>query len=115
MRRSKHLLQQKHAVFMEQARQVMSNERNEELLALQASTASRRARSFATLLGQADAWVVHKEEEQGDSPTPFNCDDVDDSDQEIPADILSILASSITDPSASVADDDNPAARENDF
>jgi len=64
MRRQRHLQDTKHAVFLEQARQNISNERNEELLARQASMASRRARTFATLVGQADAWVVNAENSQ---------------------------------------------------
>lgn len=52
MRRQRHLQETKHAVFLEQARQNISNERDDELLARQAAMASRRARTFATLLGQ---------------------------------------------------------------
>lgn len=47
------------------ARQNISRERDDELLARQASMASRRARTFATLLGQADAWAA-KNDSEGD-------------------------------------------------
>lgn len=57
-RRQRHLQESKHAVLMEQARQIVLNERDEERLARQASMASRKARTFATLLGQADAWAA---------------------------------------------------------
>lgn len=66
MRRQRHLQDSKHAVFLEQARQILCNQRDDDLLARQAEQASRRARSFATLLGQADAWAAtSKEEEEG--------------------------------------------------
>lgn len=58
MRRQRHLQDSKHAVFIEQARQSMCNERDDEQLARQAELASRRARKFAILLGQADAWAA---------------------------------------------------------
>jgi hypothetical protein len=52
------MMDTKHAVFLEQARQSISNERDEEQLARQAELVSRRARTFAELLGHADAWAV---------------------------------------------------------
>jgi hypothetical protein len=64
MRRQRHLKDTKHAVFLEQVRQSITNERNEEQLARQAELASRRARTFATLLGHADAWAVRSSENQ---------------------------------------------------
>jgi hypothetical protein len=58
MRRQQHMKDAKQAVFLEQARQSISNERDEEQLARQAELVSRRARTFAKLLGHADAWAV---------------------------------------------------------
>jgi hypothetical protein len=58
MRRQRHLQESKHAVFLEQARQQSHNVRDADLLACQARRASRWARSFATLLGRADAWAA---------------------------------------------------------
>lgn len=58
MRRQRHLQEIKHAVFLEQARQQIANQRDSELLGRQAEFASRKARAFAHLLGQADAWAV---------------------------------------------------------
>ena len=54
----------KDAVFLEQARQIISNERDDEELARQAELVSRRARTFAKLLGHADAWAVRSSENQ---------------------------------------------------
>jgi hypothetical protein len=48
----------KHAVFIEQARQNVSNQRNSELLAQQAQYATRNSRAFANLLGIGDAWAA---------------------------------------------------------
>jgi hypothetical protein len=58
LRRQRHLQESKHAVFLEQARQQSHNVRDADLLACQARRASRWARSFATLLGRADAWAA---------------------------------------------------------
>lgn len=64
MRRQQHMQDTKLAVFLEQARQSNSNERDEEQLARQAELVSRRARTFAELLGHADAWAVRSPENQ---------------------------------------------------
>jgi hypothetical protein len=55
LRRQRHLQEIKHAVFLEQARQNISNQKDSELLARQAEFASRKPRAFAYLLGHADA------------------------------------------------------------
>jgi hypothetical protein len=64
IRRQQHMRDTKHVVFLEQARQSKSNERDEEQLARQAKLVSRRARTFAKLLGHADAWTVRRFENQ---------------------------------------------------
>jgi len=46
------------------------------MLAKQAEQASRRARSFAFLLGKADAWAAQKEVR----PSPFDSEEVDEED-----------------------------------
>mmetsp|Transcript_10924 Transcript_10924/g.18509 ORF Transcript_10924/g.18509 Transcript_10924/m.18509 type:complete len:138 (-) Transcript_10924:193-606(-) len=53
--RGKNFQEVKHAVLLEQARQVIENEPNQERIAWVASEASKRARAFARLLGEADA------------------------------------------------------------
>jgi hypothetical protein len=59
LRRQRHLQESKHAVFLEQARQQSHNQRDADRIALLARRASRWARSFAVLLGRADAhWVA---------------------------------------------------------
>jgi hypothetical protein len=58
IRRQRHLQEIKHAVFLEQARQNIANQRNSELLARQAELASRSSRAFANLLGIGDAWAA---------------------------------------------------------
>lgn len=70
LRRQRHLQETKQAVLFEQARQrvLPPCERSVELLAHHAATASRRARTFAELLGQADAWVARQEEACHDDP-----------------------------------------------
>uniref|UniRef100_A0A7S2V9U9 Uncharacterized protein n=1 Tax=Entomoneis paludosa TaxID=265537 RepID=A0A7S2V9U9_9STRA len=70
-RRVRHHNENKHAVFLEQARQSLLLCRDEERLAYQAARASSRARSFATLVGKADAWAVQHEQElvMDDPPT----------------------------------------------
>ena len=62
MRRHRHFQDTKHAVFLEQARQNLSQAKDDTMLAKQAEQSSRRARSFAFLLGQADAWAAHSED-----------------------------------------------------
>jgi hypothetical protein len=53
----------KHAAFLEQARESISNERDEEQLARQeAELVSRRATTFAKRLGHADVWTVKTSE-----------------------------------------------------
>jgi hypothetical protein len=66
MRRHRHFQDTKHAVFLEQARQNLSQAKDDTLLAKQAEQASRRARSFAFLLGRADAWAVNTQIETND-------------------------------------------------
>jgi hypothetical protein len=63
IRRQRHLQEIKHAVFLEQARQQVSKQKNAELLAQHAEYASRNARAFASFLGKADAWAVKNDEE----------------------------------------------------
>ena len=66
MRRQRHFQDTKHAVFLEQARQNLSQLRDDTMLAQQAEFSSRRARSFAFLLGQADAWAARSEAKEDD-------------------------------------------------
>mmetsp|Transcript_7977 Transcript_7977/g.15933 ORF Transcript_7977/g.15933 Transcript_7977/m.15933 type:complete len:234 (-) Transcript_7977:354-1055(-) len=77
MRRHRHFQDTKHAVFLEQARQNINKFKDDTMLAKQAEQASRRARSFAFLLGKADAWAAQKD----DSPTPFESEDGDVGDK----------------------------------
>jgi hypothetical protein len=59
LRRQRHLRDNKHAVLFEQSRQKETvTDVDDELLAQRAASASRNARNFASLLGQADAWAV---------------------------------------------------------
>jgi hypothetical protein len=59
LRRQRHLQESKHAVFLEQARQQSHNQRDADRIAFLARRASRWARSFAVLLGRADAhWAA---------------------------------------------------------
>lgn len=81
LRRHRHVQEAKHAVFLEQARQNLSNQRDAERLAEQAKQASSRARTFATMVGHADALVAKHttfgntaNEGMGAVPTP-DCDD----------------------------------------
>jgi len=62
IRRATALQEVKHAVFLEQARQTVTNQRNTELLARQAEFAARNSRAFANLLGMGDAWAVAQQE-----------------------------------------------------
>lgn len=59
--RGKHAGEAKHAVLLEQARQFLVDERDETQMAKVATHASRSARLFAHLIGQADAAVVSTE------------------------------------------------------
>lgn len=63
IRKQRHLQDAKHAVFLEQARQVTWNEPDPELLARQCAKASCKARSFAALLGQVDALAAKTDKE----------------------------------------------------
>ena len=63
IRRQRHLQEIKHAVFLEQARQQITKQKNAERLAQHAENASRNARAFATFLGKADAWAVKNDDE----------------------------------------------------
>ena len=56
--RGKHVGQVKHVVLLEQARQFLLNETNDEGIARISADASRRSRAFARLLGEADAVAV---------------------------------------------------------
>jgi hypothetical protein len=58
IRRQQHLQSVKHAVFLEQARQNVTNQSNSEELARHAAYASRKSRAFANLLAMGDAWAV---------------------------------------------------------
>lgn len=66
MRRQRHFQDYKHCVFLEQARQNLNATKDASMLARQAQQSSRRARSFAFLLGQADAWAAHSDESDED-------------------------------------------------
>ena len=67
LRRARHVQDSKHAVFLEQARQNIANQRDDEQLARQAKMASSRARTFATMLGQADAWAARDNDSSMDA------------------------------------------------
>jgi hypothetical protein len=69
MRRQRHLQEVKHAVFLEQARQNIANQRNSESLARQAEFASRKARAFANVLGMGDAWAVANFQQEDEAAT----------------------------------------------
>jgi hypothetical protein len=60
-------METKRAVFYEQYRQTVTQSRDDEKLAKKARQTSRRARNFACLLGQADAWAVkaNKSDDEG--------------------------------------------------
>ena len=62
MRRQRHFQDTKHAVFLEQARQNLSQYKDDTMLAKQAEQSSRRARSFAFLLGQAGKCLQRSED-----------------------------------------------------
>lgn len=61
IRRTRHVIEMKHAVFLEQARQTLVKSKDQEQLAHLAARASLRARSFAALVGKADEWIVRNE------------------------------------------------------
>ena len=63
MRRQRHFQDTKHAVYLAQARQNLSGYKDDTMLAKQAEQSSRRARSFAFLLGKADAWAASRSDE----------------------------------------------------
>ena len=75
IRRQRHLQEVKHAVFIEQARQNVSNQHNSELLAQQAQYATRNSRAFANLLGIGDAWAAAHQDDDGDEDEDDNGDD----------------------------------------
>lgn len=56
----------KHAVLLEQARQFLTHEHDDEAIAKAAQQASRKGRAFAALLGQADAAAAKLSEQQDD-------------------------------------------------
>ena len=60
LRRHRHVQEAKHAVFLEQARQNLSNQRDAERLAEHAKMASSRARTFAIMVGHADALAARE-------------------------------------------------------
>lgn len=57
--RGKHVSEVKHAVLLEQSRQFLIDNRDEEEIARVAQRASKQSRAFARLLGAADAVVAH--------------------------------------------------------
>lgn len=67
--RAKELNDAKHAVLLEQARQFLTHEQDEEALAEVAQAASRKGRAFAFLLGKADAAAARLSPQQDDIPT----------------------------------------------
>mmetsp|Transcript_41962 Transcript_41962/g.64611 ORF Transcript_41962/g.64611 Transcript_41962/m.64611 type:complete len:249 (-) Transcript_41962:200-946(-) len=71
IRRQRHLQEVKHAVFLEQARQNISNRPDADLLAMHAEYASRKSRAFARLLGRADAWAAGEADSQTPVPEGF--------------------------------------------
>jgi len=56
--RGKHVREVKHAVLLEQARQFLIDDRDDEEIARVAQRASKQSRAFAILLGAADAVVA---------------------------------------------------------
>lgn len=60
--RSKHANEVKHAVLLEQARQFLLKEQDDEVIARVAQEKSKNACVFAALLGQADAMAAKQEE-----------------------------------------------------
>ena len=79
IRRQRHLLETKHAVFVEQYRQKnVTKTRDDERLAQTARRSSRKARNFASLLGQADAWVANKANSKGGEDEAENEDRQED-------------------------------------
>lgn len=56
----------KHAVLLEQARQFLTQERDEEAISRVAQEASKRGRAFAAMLGQADAAAAKLVDQQDD-------------------------------------------------
>jgi hypothetical protein len=60
--RTKHAKELKNAVFQEQARQFISENRDQEIIARLAQEKSKNARVFAALLGQADAIAAKQQE-----------------------------------------------------
>jgi hypothetical protein len=66
-RRQRHLHATKHAVLLEQARQNITSQRNDELLAQSSIKSSLRARSFAALLGRMDEYVAKSDEDHHSS------------------------------------------------
>ena len=57
--RGKHVSEVKHAVLLEQSRQFLIDNRDEEEIARVAQRASKQSRAFARLLGAADEVVAH--------------------------------------------------------
>mmetsp|Transcript_27147 Transcript_27147/g.63057 ORF Transcript_27147/g.63057 Transcript_27147/m.63057 type:complete len:305 (+) Transcript_27147:168-1082(+) len=64
--RGKHVSEVKHAVLLEQARQFLAAQRDQDEIARVAQEASKRARAFAQLLGQADALAIYGEKKDND-------------------------------------------------
>jgi hypothetical protein len=60
--RAKHANEFKNAVFQEQARQFIAENRDQDTIARLAQAKSRNARVFAALLGQADAIAAKQQE-----------------------------------------------------
>jgi hypothetical protein len=57
--RGQQVTEVKHAVVLEQARQFLCDDRDEEEIARVAQSASKQSRAFARLLGAADAVVAN--------------------------------------------------------
>jgi hypothetical protein len=62
MSREEHRNEVKHAVLLEQARQIFEEDTDQEAIAWVAQEKSEKSRVFAALLGQADAAAAKQEE-----------------------------------------------------
>lgn len=83
MRRHRHFQDTKHAVFLEQARQNLSQYKDDTQLAKQAEQASLRARSFAFLLGKADQWAAYQDDTKGGDRVPSSPESENDDEEEL--------------------------------
>lgn len=99
LRRQRHLHDARQAVFLEQSRQRLNNQKDEGKIAKDYQMVSRNARTFARLMGHADAWAAacHSEEESSvssrgtltTSDRVTNIDSVDDSAASARKDLIS--------------------------